>query len=217
MDFAPIPPTSLLETYLISRKTWFALAQIDENAYESFYGSKPDDVTLILDNGAYEGGLVINRYADRIFDYRPTVAVLPDLLLGDADRNLHLGLGFLEQCSPAGVEWMFVPQARPGDVEGFTRTAYIALRDKRITWLGIPRCLVTDISDNPLARVHFAAAVKRDYPDIKIHALGMINGCVPELYYLQKAGVRSCDSSWPFNHGDPDTNLKEIDKCLSTP
>ena len=64
--------------------------------------------------------------------------------------------------------------------------------------------------------MNFAVALEKDYPNINIHALGMINGNIHELYYLQKAGVRSCDSSWPFNHGDADLNLEEIDKCLNT-
>lgn len=216
MNFAPICPIPLLEKYLRSRKTWFALAHEIDPKYIQFYADKPEDVTLILDNSSYEGSMELNKYSDCIKTFKPTVAVLPDIYLHDADRNLHLGLGFLEQCAGFPNEWMFVPQAKPGDVEGFCRTAYEALKDLRVTWIGIPRCLVTDIALNPLARVNFAYQLKKDHPGIKLHALGMINGCIPELYYLQKAGVLSCDSSWPFNHGDADVNLERIDQCLNT-
>lgn len=221
MDFSPIPPASMLEKYLSKRKTWFALAQEQNDSYRKFYINKPKDKVLILDNGAYEGVLNLDSYAMDIRFLEPTVVVLPDIYLGDSNRSLHLSLGFLEQCGLSSHtyinEWMFVPQAPPGDLESFVRVTFIALKDKRITWLGIPRNLVTDVTENPLARVHFAQAVKKDYPNIKIHALGMINGCIPELYYLQKVGVQSCDSSWPFNHGNVDQNLEEIDQCLNMP
>lgn len=221
MDFAPICPTPELQKYLRTRNTWFALAQEKEYEYMRFYNERPTGVTLILDNGAYEGELKCEVFCKAIEQYHPTVAVLPDILLGEADRSLHLSLGFLEQCGLSSNEyhneWMFVPQAAPGDIEGFARVTYQALQDKRITWVGIPRCLVTDITETPLARVNFANAIKKDFPHIKVHALGMINGCIPELYYLQKAGVLSCDSSWPFNNGNTESNLEAIDKCLNTP
>lgn len=226
MDFAPICPTSQLQKYLNKRKTWFALAHLaqetgDCSVYRNFYLNPPEGKTVILDNGAYEGALNFDQFNFAIRYLQPEVVVLPDILLGEADRSLHLSLGFLEQCGLSSNEyhneWMFVPQAAPGDIEGFARVTYTALQDKRITWVGIPRCLVTDITETPLARVNFANAIKKDFPHIKVHALGMINGCVPELYYLQKAGVLSCDSSWPFNNGNTESNLEAIDKCLNTP
>lgn len=218
MDFAPIPPTQDLAKYLSKRKTWFALAQEVDFDYVDFYHKRDKDVTLILDNGAYEGELHLDMLVHAITLYTPDIVVLPDLLLGQSERSLYLSLGFLEQYGLSSAqyhnEWMFVPQAEPGDIDGFVNATRTAMKDKRITWVGIPRCLVTDITTDPLARYHFAKAMKKDHPDIKLHALGMINGCVPELYYLQKAGVLSCDSSWPFNHGNTDDNLKEIDQCL---
>lgn len=247
MDFCPIVPTSMLQRYLEKRKTWFALAHVADVRYTNFYCGKPDDVTLILDNGTYEGRMVLYDYDRKIQLYKPTVAVLPDIYLGDSDRSLHLSLGFLEQCGLSSHtytnEWMFVPQARPDDMDGFISATAIALKDERVTWVGIPRCLATDISDNPLARVHFAQAVKKDYPHIKLHALGMVKGNIHELYYLQKVGVRSCDSAAPvwrgahgFNLHTPEwherpidfssegcnyrmaeENLEAIDQCLNTP
>jgi hypothetical protein len=211
----------MLEKYLSNRKTWFALVQIDDPTYQKFYRYRPEGTTLILDNGVYEGEMNLPKYNTAIYFYNPEVVVLPDIYLGDSERSLHLSLGFLEQCGLSKGEyrneWMFVPQAKPGDVEGFVKAAFTALKDPRVTWIGIPRCLTTDISDNPLARPNFAKSILQDYPHVKIHALGMINGCIPELYYLQKAGVLSCDSSWPFNHGVADSNLEAIDQCLITP
>jgi hypothetical protein len=224
VDFCPIVPTSALQKYLSKRKTWFALAQRSDPTYQKFYRYRPDDVTLILDNGSYEGEMRLDEYTDAIDFYKPQVVVLPDLYLGEWNRSLNLSLGFLEQCGldsqTYSNEWMFVPQAKPGDAEGFQKAAQIALQNLHIKWIGIPRCLTTDIVqdiDAPIPRIDFALWVKKTYPFIKVHALGMINGCIPELYYLQKAGVRSCDSSWPFNHGDTGLNLEAIDKCLTTP
>jgi hypothetical protein len=225
MEFVPIVPTNVLQTYLGKRKTWFALAQEmyagKPTKYLDFYRSAPDDKVVILDNGTYEGKLDIPQYAWVIAACEPEVVVLPDIYLGDYERSLYLSLGFLEQCGLSSQtyhnEWMFVPQAKPGDVEGFCKAAALALNDKRITWIGIPRCLCTDIADDPLARVNFANSLRKNHPHIKVHALGMVNGNVHELYYLQKAGVLSCDSSAPYNHGDPESNLEAIDQCLNTP
>lgn len=217
MHFCPIPPRDQLAKYLSKRKVWFALAQECVGEYVCFYREKSDDVTVILDNGAYEGAMDLHHFSQTVESIRPDVIVLPDLYLGNAKRSMYLSLGFAEQCDEAGPALMFVPQAEPGDEEGFIAACSTACMDERITWIGIPRCLVTHISSNPLARVNVAMAIKKQFPLMKIHALGMLNGCIPELYYLQQAGVESCDSSWPFNHGDTDSNLEEIDKCLSTP
>lgn len=236
MDFAPIVPTSVLSKYLNprSRKTWFALAHVEDLRYRGFYASRPDDVTLILDNGAYEGQLNISNYSEAITWYRPTVAVLPDLYLAPSARSFNLSFGFLEIYRGYQPEWMFVPQAEPGDEKGFINIVGKSLEDPRIKWIGLPRCTTTHISNNPLFRCNIARAIRDQYPEIKIHALGMSNGNVHELYYLQAAGVRSCDSSAPywrkfnldddidFDYDEPldliqRDPFEEVDACLSIP
>src|ERR1700745_3262254 len=131
MQFCPIPPVGLLSKYLSERKTWFALAHEQDHDYQVFYRDRPKGTTLILDNGSYEGMMDTETYADAIKFYKPEVAVLPDLYLGNWSRSLNLSLNFLDNHSrPTYTNaWMFVPQATPGDVDGFLESVTKALKD----------------------------------------------------------------------------------------
>lgn len=217
MDFAPICPSRMLNLCLTKRNTWFALAQEDNPVYEKFYRDRPADVTLILDNGAYEGQLTVSRYTNKIYDYKPEVTVLPDILCGPWKRSMQLGLGFLDTLDVA-TEWMYVPQAEAGDLKGWTESLLWGANDERVSWIGLPRCLCTHISGNSLARVFWADYIREKFPHLKVHALGMINGNEHELPYLAERGVRSIDSSSPFNVDNLprwEARLEAIDQCLT--
>jgi hypothetical protein len=222
MLFSPIPPTTMLHQVLSERKTWFALAHEHDDCYLPELRS--DDVTLILDNGAYERQpLSGETYVRTIQLYQPTVAVLPDMYCGPWKRSMSFSLGFLEQWSryrwKEGLDpqWMYVPQAEPGDLQGWTESLLWGCNDERVSWIGLPRCLVTHITKNSLARVFWADYIKEKFPHVKVHALGMVNGNVHELAFLAERGVRSVDSSCPFNAENInhwEDKLKEIDSCL---
>lgn len=200
-----------------------ALAHVTDDKYWNFYKDRNKEQTLILDNGSYEGRLDTEAFEERIADYQPEVIVLPDLHLGNWERNLHLSLGYLELCKASFGEFMFVPQAEPGDMDGFIKGLHLALKDKRLAWIGIPRCLATDIARNNLARCYVADFIKGERPDVRIHALGMVDGNPYELCYLAERGVYSCDSSAPVWRGwntarleDP-WNGPDIDFNANTP
>lgn len=216
MHFCPIPPKEMLHQVLTERKAWFALAQ---EPYEFSQAVRQPDTFVILDNGAYEGCLTVTNYVTEINCWRPNVVVLPDLLLGPWKRSMHLGLGFLEQVDFPSVEWMYVPQAEAGDKDGWTQSLMWAANDERVSWIGLPRCMCTDIFKYPLARIFWAEYIRDKYPHLKVHALGMVNGNVHELPFLAQAGVVSIDSSCPFNAANINnwkSKLEEIDNACLT-
>lgn len=186
-----------------------ALAHVTDDKYWNFYKDRSQDQELILDNGAYEGRLDTGRFEDLIQYVQPNVIVLPDLYLGNWERSLYLSLGYLELCKASFGEFMFVPQAEPGDMDGFIKGLHLALKDKRLAWIGIPRCLATDIARNNLSRCYVADFIKDERPDVRIHALGMVDGNPYELCYLAERGVYSCDSSAPVWRGLKGLNLYE--------
>lgn len=205
MDFCIISPTSGLERYARLSKTHLVLAHMynNDSCYRSFYNNRREEGDfIILDNGAYE-----NRTIEVIpHDYpnlRPNVVVLPDYLLQPWRKTWHAAIAHLDRwynCSP-NCEWLYIPQAEKGDLNGFIESYIEATLDPRISWIGIPRALAYAVTSNPLARVQFARIVKRDHPDLHLHAFGMVNGNVHELPHLADAGVRSVDSSAPVWRG----------------
>jgi len=214
MNFCPIPPVKILSQVLKSRKTWFALAQEFDEGMLQLYQDRPEDIMVILDNGAYEGCLTVAEYTRTLAMIHPKIAVLPDLILGPWRRSANLSLGFLEMVNFPQVEWMYVPQAEPRDKEGWLKALHAGAEDPRVSWIGLPRNMVTDVFKMPLARVFYAEYIRDKFPRLKVHALGMVNGYIPELPFLVQAGVESVDSSCPFNAENIDQweiKLKEID------
>ncbi len=190
-----------MNRYLANRKVLLALTGVTSDVYWNWYRDRKADQTLILDNGAYEGRLDTVKFEDLINYVNPQVVVLPDLYLGNWERNLHLGLGYLDITRATFCEFMFVPQAEPSDMSGFLNGLTVALKDKRISWVALPRCLATDIARNTLARCFMAEFIRKEYPHVKIHALGMVDGNPYELAMLAERGVYSCDSSAPVWRG----------------
>jgi hypothetical protein len=140
---------------------------------------------------------------DAIRFYTPDVVVLPDFLLEEWDKTYAAAIGFLDRLYSewVGLQFMYVPQSTPGKVVEFIEGMVRALEDERIGWIGIPRALSTDISPDPLARVNLCNYLKEHYPDIKVHALGMVKGNIAEMDLLEKEGCDSIDSSAPVWRG----------------
>lgn len=211
MEFCVISPTAGLERYAVLSKTHLVLAHECGTVaggptgydYRNFYQTRRQAGDfLILDNGAYENHSRFDE--DMIHWLEPQVLVLPDYLLQPWRKTWHAAIHFLDEWydvfSPK-TKFLYIPQAVPGDLQGFIESYHEAVQDPRITWLGIPRALAYAITDNPLARVEFARMVRRDHPGIKLHAFGMVNGDVHELPYLAQVGVTSIDSSAPVWRG----------------
>lgn len=146
--------------------------------------------------------------------YEPQVAVLPDVLLQPGERTLALARRFKEEVAHAfpNTDWLFIPQAVPGDVEGWLACLREGMQCLSPEWIGIPRALATHIARDPLARVLVARELRNTYPDVRLHAFGMANGDACELPYLEQAGVESCDSScavWRGWNGMSITNVRD--------
>ncbi len=205
MEFCIISPTAGLERYATLSKTHLVLAHILDKEYVDFYQQcRADGDFIILDNGAYESaGTNGPSLVEAIRRYDPHVCVLPDYLLEPWKRTWHASIAFLDAYSDRfpNVEWLYIPQAEKGDMHGFIESYLEAVQDQRISWIGIPRALAYAISGNPLARVEFARMVRKDHPNLRLHAFGMVNGDVHELGYLAQAGVTSIDSSAPVWRG----------------
>jgi hypothetical protein len=233
MDFAIICPTSGLERYARLSRVHLVLAHEfgrlgggpKHHEYRTFYiNRKVAGDFIILDNGAYESaGIPDTDLVERIRDLQPDVCVLPDYPLTDWHRTWHASIYFLDAWSDRfpNVQWCYIPQAERGDLHGFLESYQEAANDHRIGWIGIPRALAYAITDNPLMRVEFARMVRKDYPHLKLHAFGMVNGDVHELPYLDRAGVNSVDSSapvwrgWHNNYIDWEPDRKKWDECGS--
>lgn len=202
MEFAIISPTAGLERYAKLSKTHLVLQHEWKGDYAKFYTErKVAGDFIIMDNGAYENGTPeLDVYENGLL--QPNVTVLPDFPLQTWQKTWHASISWLDRCfGKLDTEWLYIPQAREGDLIGFIESYHRAIEDPRITWIGIPRALAYAITDDPLMRVKFAEIIKRDRPDLHIHAFGMVNGDVHELPYLAHVGVDSIDSSAPIWRG----------------
>ena len=200
-------------------KTHLVLAQVRNEKYRRFYrerGEKGD--FLILDNGAYEHNQSLDSdlLVEAMRWYKPNVVVLPDLYLGDWKESLELARRFIEYVQTLHLslkeglthEWMFVPQAVPGDSSGWWHSLWKAEEVIKPAWIGLSRNMVNDkrgtIFESPLARVEQCLHIKTVSSKVKVHALGMQAGCLEELWALNHAGCDSIDSSapvWRGHHG----------------
>lgn len=203
MEFAVICPISALETYGKLTKTHMCLYHITAPVYWNFYRERQEQGDLIiLDCSAYEGvPFCAEQYADRIDDLRPEIVVMPDLLLEEWKKSFHFSFGmreYLERKTYWRPKWMFIPQSVARDQEGFTASYFRAITEEGIDHIGLPRMLCSHF--DPFARVELAKIIIENYPSTYIHAMGF-GGTINELYYLEKAGVKSIDSSAPVWRG----------------
>lgn len=205
MNFCVIAPTIGLQRYSTLSKWHLVLAHECERdkMYLRFYCRRKEEGDfIILDNGSYENGKPYYNW-DIIRALEPDVIVLPDFPLQPWKKTWHAAITWLDQNTDDidDIEVLYVPQAEPGDYHGFIESYQAAMEDPRINWLGIPRCLATNIARDPLARVLLARLVRQSHPHIKLHAFGMVAGDIHELPYLKAAGVTSIDSSAPVWRG----------------
>jgi len=219
MDFCVISPITGLERYSVLSTTHLLLAQINDSNYWAFYINrrKAGDF-IILDNGAYEGELNRSTLLDRIKLVKPQVVALPDRLGEDWKASSYSSFHFLESYYHEfpKVQWMYIPQAEPGDIIGFVESLFRALDDERISYIGLPRALSYSITSDLAMRVRMAEQIRKRDSRVKIHALGMVKGSVLELKQLASLGcVASIDSNAPVWRGWCGYSLS--DKWSETP
>ncbi len=234
MNFAAIVHEGVMsDSRIKSRPVQFCLAQHFLNpeleTYARFYTSAVAKGRLvILDNGVYEGQLLsFQKLWDCIQALRPKVVVLPDVMK-DPRLTDYLHESFLD----------FVVSRSAYDIGCHLPQHMSVLHHDNIwdlvqayqkvstPWVGLPRHL-GHLRRELCSRLHYLNLWR---PELKVHALGMINGDVAELAALARLGVASADSSnpvWRNCSGKEDLDpastyslttiavraLQEIDQC----
>jgi hypothetical protein len=206
MEFCIISPIAGLERYATLSRTHLLLPQLDKYPeYRKFYQERQRKGDfLILDNGAYEGQADWKQLVDCISIYKPDVVALPDYMCQDWHKTYFEAQRFLDSYYEEfkWVQWMYIPQAQPGDIIGWTISLELMMRDLRVKWVGLARVLTYAITSDPMMRVNCARTINRMWPRIKLHALGMSKGSVEELNALRAtARVNSIDSNAPVWRG----------------
>jgi hypothetical protein len=204
-QFCFIAPASLLDRYASASRTHLVLPQVENPRYVDYYQRKRREGDyIILDNGAYEGVDNWSLLLSGIERDRPNVAALPDFLLSDGERSFLAARDFLiaNRGRYPDVKWMYIPQSRPGDLQGWYKWLNIGIKELKPDWIGIPRALATDIAQGPNAWLARADAVEQlTMRGIKTHALGMVKGNLKELEALFWEGCCSVDNSSPVWRG----------------
>lgn len=205
MKFAVIAPIDGLERYSGMSNLQMALAHIEDPAYWAYYAERRyKGDTIILDNGSYERGEPdIEKFMNRLNRFSPQIAILPDFLMQEPRKTISESLRFLDNNTPYlhDTEWMFVPQAQPGQLMEVLQSVDVILNDARVghyvKWIGLGRYLYTHFNG---LRPWYAAKIKQAYPHIKIHALGSGSGSIEEFKLLEPF-CESMDSSSPVWRG----------------
>lgn len=214
MEFCVLSPITGLKRYSTLSKTHLLLPQLDKiQGYREFYLKmlQRGDF-LILDNGAYEGQTDWQQLVECIKIYSPSVVALPDYMLQSWDKTYWEANRFLDRYYDQfpWVQWMFIPQAIPGDIIGWVTSLELAMRDPRIKWIGLARVLTYAITQDSLMRVNCAKTIHQMWPNIKMHALGMSKGSITELKALRDhTSVSSIDSNAPVWRGWNNWDLTE--------
>ncbi len=184
----------------------FCLANVEHDEYRQAFGDAVrKGYEVVLDNGAFEGELVdIELYTKLIHELGPRVIVVPDLLNGNAQKNLQHALDFtvdydytIKDYFSKDIELMFVPQCERNDVMGYKSTILTAIRSERFQWIGICRnsCYnafvqYTHTDDESMNKFFFGAWAQQNgilkaarERKTRFHLLG-IGGNVSMLQYL---------------------------------
>jgi hypothetical protein len=210
-------PTDKLERYATLSNHHLLLCQERDPAYWEFYKTRAAQGDhLILDNGAYEGQKDWSVLRRRIVSAEPNVVVLPDYICLKWQETYFIARRFLDENFKTfpHVQWMYVPQAKQGDIIGWCFGLMTALEDPRITWVGLPRALAYLYTEDRFIRARIAEHLKLYHPHITIHALGMVMGDVDELNSLSACGcVESIDSHWPVKGKTETEILERLEVC----
>lgn len=206
MDFCIIAPTAGLERYATLSKTHLVLAHVKNEQYKQFYKQRiQEGDNVILDNGEYEGAKQLEEFEEAIAYYEPPTIVLPDFLHQNWEKTYDQSDTFMERFESkfgGPVSFMYVPQTTDGDLMGWIEGLYAGCDNLRIDYVGLPRALQTHYAPGlSMIRPKTCEFIKRHWPHLKVHALGMVKGDVNELNALRDTGCDSCDSSAPVWRG----------------
>jgi hypothetical protein len=215
MKFCTISPIKGLQqygTYLSNRHLVLANWLHNEEYCRYYTRRRLAGDFLILDNGAYENTRPLDSaaYFNWIKNLDPAVVVLPDILKSPWRKTTSAALQFLDlytdlpQLAKYRTEWMFVPQTTTDQPDGVFKALEKVLDDPRqgykVNWVGLSRYLCklntySGYSPGWTFRCELAQWIRKNFPHVKFHALGMNAGRTNELEHLKDLGVESIDSS----------------------
>jgi hypothetical protein len=195
---ALIPPKGYALTAMRS-DVHLVLAQLTDVGYVDVYSDLPDDHYMILDNGAAEGGSVSDeKLLDVAAKYGADEIVVPDVMK-DYKATLERKEAFFKtaRLTGTGVKFMAVVQGQK--LEELRQCVDDYIDDDRVDVIGIPRHLITTLSD-PYARARLLTYIEGRYGGAQVHLLGTNPAWPSEIQLLAQecTWVRSCDSGMPY-------------------
>jgi len=233
-EFGIITPTEYLNEFAAQSGFHLVLAHLvdTDEQYATFYRTRSQlGDFIICDNGAFELG---ESYApDKLLQLAERcgadVVVLPDYPFCEGRKTIDASLKVIDQVKAAGLQTMFVPQSKRGDLEDWISTYEWADNNTDIdvigmSILGIPNALTS--VPKSYARVVMTHILKeRGFTFNKYHHyLGANAGMSLEIPALIKVGaLNSCDSSNPVWHAilgheySPNTDSLLSTKKISMP
>lgn len=224
MEFCTITPIEGMQRWgtALSNRHLILAQMLYNEKYAHYYTTRRlSGDFIILDNGAYELTNPIDApaFMNMVKNIHPQVAVLPDILGSPWKKTTAASLNFLDEYGDYierlgyKTEWMFVPQIHGGKIEEIYKAVDTVLNDgrqgHRVTWIGLGRYLATKWG----SRTVVAVFLKKMYPEIRLHALGMANGNLSEMKHLRDIGVESIDSSAPVWRGWLGMDLTSESDC----
>ena len=220
IKFAFISPIKTMEQAMKASDIHLALAHIDDEEYLDSLVKYKDKKLTILDNGAYENGVPMDKntlfeVADRI---EADIIVAPDYPGQDWRMNVRSQLNFYDEAKDRGFDVMFVPQSERGDLSGFIKSykvfrEYIDEGDLiGFSILGVPNALnrlPKHFARFELFRILLSEGI---YPQPKsIHMLGLLNTPYEVALCKQFEGyINSWDSSQPVWSAYNDKRIDSI-------
>jgi hypothetical protein len=181
--------------------------------YKNFYrdiGLSPD-VTIMLDNGAYEEANKESLRADRlvrlIYEFRADIFVLPDAMR-DGGRTIALARDFLHYWDMYHIEYLPKPVQFMGVVQGHDLhsmrkciTSYEELEEQfeMSLVLGLSKWMTQEKGSG--SRMMLATLIEEHFPH-SIHLLGMSKAWPKEILYAAQAcpNINSVDATAPFTY-----------------
>lgn len=227
--FAPVGPPKLLKGI---RHNWgdealgyyhlVLVHDIVENA-EDWKGVLPKESTVILDNSFVELNnraasldTILHAYDILAREGFAEIVIVPPETFNDPTETIQQLEDSMEVLFPRvdkAVELMYVLQGHSTaliDIACFKlKCGKMNAADtfERVRWIGIPRTITAAMGSRYHA-ILGSLQLKLEFPDIKIHLLGLSNNIRDDIFCCQQAGVGGIDSAVPLRLGQ---QKREID------
>jgi len=192
MDLCLITPIKYIEyrKLLPGRFCLGHIAMENEVYGRAFEEDGKKGYKVILDNGVFEEEVIHEAdYVELAHEIEPSILVIPDILNGAADVNLKHAIKFATKYKDtlSCCNFMFVPQCRPQDDEGFEKALRDAIASGLFKYIGICRNAThsafsqyTHIENEDVNKFYFGVWAERlgifeaaREKNVKFHILGV--------------------------------------------